>query len=270
MICKANAKINLSLEVLRKRTDGYHELRTVMAETSLYDLLTIEAANDLRVHASIPLPADNTVFRAASFFMARYGCGGAHIYIEKNIPSEAGLGGASADAAAVLRAMQSLYGEPASESELYALARMVGADVPFCLHGGIALCEGVGERITPLTHIGAHLLLVKGCRGVSTPALFRSLRLPLAHCDTQGVLRAVAQNDLPALATRLHNALEAPASALLPEIALYKAQLLSAGALGASMTGSGACVFGLFESESDAAQALASFSDAPFAYLASI
>ncbi len=267
---EARAKINLSLDVLFKRADGYHELRTVMAETSLCDDVFAEAAEELCVESSVPLPPDNTAMRAASLYMARYGCGGAHIYIEKRIPSEAGLGGASADAAAVLRAMQSLYGAPAAEAELYSLARQVGADVPFCLHGGTALCEGIGERITSLAPVHAHVLLVKGERGVSTGELFRSLSLPLAHPDTSGILNAIAQSELPKLGSRLFNALEAPAAALVPEIARYKSRLLAAGALGACMSGSGSCVFGLFESEESAQRALADLSDAPFAHLCSI
>lgn len=268
MNMKAYAKINLSLDVLYKRTDGYHELSTVMAQTGLYDEVQVERASEVRVEADMLLPHDNTAFRAATLFQKKYGCGGAHIYIKKRIPSEAGLGGASADGAAVLKAMQALYASPASEKELYALAREIGADVPFCLHGGIALCEGIGEILTPvLTPLHAPVLLVKGNAGVSTAALFSSLALPLAHPATGALLSALQKGSLHSLCKSVYNALEPPAAALAPDIALYKERLLKSGALCASMSGSGAALFGLFSDQDSARRALLSFSDAPFAYL---
>ncbi len=269
MIIEAKAKINLSLDVLGKRADGYHELRSIMAETGLKDILTIEKAKDIRVECDLPLPVDNTAYRAAALFMQKCG-GGAHIYIEKHIPSEAGMGGASADAAAVLRALQALYGEPLSELELYALGKAVGADVPFCLHGGFALCEGIGEKLTALPPLHAPVLLIKGERGVSTAALFRGLKLPLEHPDTAAMISALERGDIGALAAKLFNALETPAAALLPEIRSRKEKLMQNGALGACMTGSGSCVFGLFESKEKALCALDAFKGEAFAFLSAI
>ena len=137
IILNAPAKINLTLEVLKKRTDGYHDLRTVMHSIDVCDTVTVELseANDggIIVECTTPLPPVNTAFTAARLFREKTGCGGVRIQIKKRIPSEAGLGGASADAAAVL----------------YDIAKRVGADVPFCLHGGCALCEGIGEKLTP-------------------------------------------------------------------------------------------------------------------------
>ena len=152
IILNAPAKINLTLEVLKKRTDGYHDLRTVMHSIDVCDTVTVELseANDggIIVECTTPLPPVNTAFTAARLFREKTGCGGVRIQIKKRIPSEAGLGGASADAAAVLHGMQQLFGS-ISRDELYDIAKRVGADVPFCLHGGCALCEGIGEKLTP-------------------------------------------------------------------------------------------------------------------------
>ena len=176
----APAKINLTLEVLKKRTDGYHDLRTVMHSIDVCDTVTVELseANDggIIVECTTPLPPVNTAFTAARLFREKTGCGGVRIQIKKRIPSEAGLGGASADAAAVLRGMQQLFGS-ISRDELYDIAKRVGADVPFCLHGSCALCEGIGEKLTPAPSAALPLLLVRGNRGISTGALFRSLDL---------------------------------------------------------------------------------------------
>ncbi|MDO5110828.1 MAG: 4-(cytidine 5'-diphospho)-2-C-methyl-D-erythritol kinase [Clostridia bacterium] len=264
MILQAHAKVNLTLDVLGKRPDGYHALRTVMAAISLADEVSVHPAPDVRVSADAALPADNTAYRAATLYQKRYRCGGAHMHIKKRIPSQAGLGGASADAAAVLKAMQSFYGA-ATERELYALAREVGADVPFCLHGGVALCEGVGEILTPLPAIRCPIVLLKGEGGVSTGALFASLSLPVAHAGSELAVTAIQQDDLRTLASALGNALQASAEKMCGEIAENLQRLKELGALGVCMSGSGACVYGLFESRAAAARAVEQLADAPFA-----
>ena len=265
MILEAHAKVNLTLEVLGKRPDGYHELRTVMAAISLCDTVEAEEAEDVRITADTALPTDNTAYRAAALYQSRYQTGGAHIHIEKRIPSEAGLGGASADAAAALKAMQAFYGA-ATEKELYAMAREIGADVPFCLRGGIALCEGVGEILTPLPVFSCPIVLLKGAGGVSTGALFKALKLPTAHVNTDAAVNAVKQGDIRALAASLGNALQQPAEQTLAEITVNLDRLRDTGALNVCMSGSGSCVYGLFADEAEAKRAALSLADAPFAF----
>lgn len=263
----AFAKLNLTLGVLYRRTDGYHALDSLMQSIDWYDTVTVEKAYDILVTAvGMTLPYQNTLRQAAERYCAMTGRG-AHIRVIKRIPAEAGMGGGSADAAAVLYALQQLYGE-LDDRTLYELALAVGADVPFCLYaqqgGSLARAEGVGEALTRVAGIPMHFVVAKPHAGVSTRALFSSLGLPRQNPDNAGALRAISNHDLPALGALLYNALEAPAAALVPEIGVLKQRLLGAGALGASMTGSGSAVFGLFESRDAAEVALASVADADF------
>lgn len=261
---EAHAKINLLLNVLGRRPDGYHELCTIMHAIDLCDTVTLEPAKEVSVVADVPLPARSAALRAAEAYRATAGTDGARISIRARIPSEAGLGSSSADAAAVLSGMQALYGA-LSEEELFALAARTGADVPFCLAGGCALCEGIGERLTPLPAVPLDLLIVKGARGVSTKALFEALALPLPAGDAGAAVAALRAGDRRALAQRVFNALAAPASGFAPEIPEFTARLRAHGALAACMTGSGSAVFGVFDSRAEAERAKAAFPDAAFA-----
>ncbi len=264
MEIKAYAKINLTLDVLKKRPDGYHDLRGVMCAISLHDIVNIQPAEDVKFSSDIPLPESNTAVKAAKLFQQEAGKG-ADIHLTKLIPSEAGLGGASADAAAVLKGMNELYGYPVAEKRLYELGLAVGADVPFCMMGGCAVAEGVGEVLTPLPLPKLHLTIVKGSGGVSTAALFRSLKLPVEHPDTDGAIAAIKNGDTALLASLCKNALEPPASALMPEIALHKQMLLDSGAVSAFMTGSGAAVVGIYKNEESACKGAGFLSHLPFA-----
>lgn len=269
----AYAKLNLTLDVTGKRPDGYHTLATLMTRVELWDVVRLEKARGLTFQSDVPLPGDNTLVRAARLYMGNYG-GGADICLEKRIPAQAGLGGGSADGAAVLFGLQRLYGAAKLET-LFAMARQIGADVPFCLAAlygqEMALCRGIGEKMTPLPPLRGAALIIKGTRGVSTKALFQGLTLPAANRpDTPKAVSAVKRGDLPGLARLMRNALEPSAVALCPEIAHYKERLLQAGALGAAMTGSGSAVFGLFPNRRAAMAAMAAFGDAPFAFCAKI
>lgn len=261
---RAYAKLNLTLGVRAKRMDGYHELDMLMQTVDLYDTVTVTRARDVEVTcAGMLLPYRNTLRTAAELYRALTGRG-AHIRVVKRIPQEAGLGGGSADAAAVLRAMDRLYGE-IDRRQLYEIGRKTGADVPFCLYGGLCRAEGIGELLTPLSGMPLHAVIVKPESGVSTRALFQALTLPRKLPDTAAAIRALANGDLAALAPLLFNALEEPACALVPDIGRLKARLLETGAAAACMTGSGSAVFGLYETQSaacDAARALTP--DAPF------
>jgi 4-diphosphocytidyl-2-C-methyl-D-erythritol kinase len=261
---RAYAKINLTLGVLYKRTDGYHALDSVMQTIDLFDSVTVERANDIVVTSTgMLLPYDNTIRRAAERYRALTGRG-AQIRVVKRIPAEAGLGGGSADAAATLNGLQKIYGE-LDEKTLYEIGASVGADVPFCMRGGTQRAEGIGDVLTPIRGMQLHLLVVKPKEGVSTKKLFSLLKLPRTMPDTTACMHALAEGDLNALSPLLFNALEEPAIELVPEIGRVKAALLYAGARAASMTGSGSAVFGIFGSQEEAEAALPALQEFPFA-----
>ena len=260
----AQAKLNLTLGVLYKRADGYHALDTVMQTVSLFDRVFVEKSHSIEVRVTgMTLPQENTMYKAAALYKQATGCG-AKIRCEKRIPMEAGMGGGSADAAAVLRGLQRLH-RMADDRTLKEIALSVGADVPFLLHGGTCRCEGVGEILTPFA-LGKRLWFVvaKPQEGVSTRELFSMLPLPRPQVKTLSAVAALARGDLKALAPLMSNVLEPAATVLVPEIGILKQKLLDAGALQAQMTGSGSAVFGLFESEEAANAALPAVSDAAF------
>ena len=257
---KAYAKLNLTLGVLYKRMDGYHALDTLMQTVSLFDRVTVTPAKTVEVHVTgADLPFENTMYKAARLYQAKSGKG-CMVTCEKYLPSEAGMGGGSSDAAAVLRGLQRLH-RMLTDRELKEVALSVGADAPFCLQGGLCRCEGVGEVLTPVVGPKLWFAVVKPPRGVSTKALFQSLSLPRKRVETVRCLAKLGQNDLAGAAVYMENALEAPAVELVPEIGEIKAALLQKGALAASMTGSGSAVFGLFETEEEAQKALSGFPD---------
>ena len=260
---RACAKVNLTLGVTGRRSDGYHTLDSLMVTTDLCDDVTVTRCREVIVTCTgMFLPYRNTLRAAAERYRALTGRG-ARIHVYKRIPAEAGLGGGSADAAAVLRGMQRMYGE-AEERDLYDIALRVGADVPFCLQGGLCRAQGVGEVLTPF-RLGAplHLVLAKPAAGVSTRALFERLNLPQPLPDTARAMAALSSGDVRALGPLLCNALQAEAEALVPEIGTLRQRLLALGALGACMTGSGSAVFGLFETPEAAAAACAAIAEEP-------
>lgn len=265
---RAFAKLNLTLEITGKRGDGYHLLRMVTQSVGLFDrvALSIDAGEfhggEIRLLCAEPAidPMHNTALLAAeAFFRAtEIPNHGLEIRIEKRIPTAAGMAGGSADAAAVLLGLNHMFGGPLSEEELSGLGLGIGADVPFCLRGSTMLVEGVGEILTPLSPIPeCFFVIAKPEDGMSTAESYRLYDLlappPAARPDDAGMLAAIADGSLRGIAANLHNALEAAAP---PEqIAEIKRALLENGALGASMTGSGTAVFGLFDCEDTARRA---------------
>lgn len=260
----ALAKLNLTLGVLYKREDGYHALDTIMQTVSLFDRVLIEKSRRVEVHVTgMTLPAENTMYKAASLYREATGCG-AIVRCEKRIPAEAGMGGGSADAAAVLRGLQRLH-RMADDRTLKEIALKIGADVPFCLVGGTCRCEGVGEILTPFRPAKRlWFVIAKPEAGVSTRALFMSLPLPRPRVQTLAAVAALGKGDLKALAPLIQNVLEPAAIELVPEIGVLKQKLLDAGAIAAQMTGSGSAVFGIFETEDAAKAAQSAVSDAAF------
>ncbi len=264
MLVKAYAKLNLTLDILGRRPDGYHDLRMVMQSVDLADLLAInpaEGAGRMSTNLSY-LPADgrNLAQLAAAAFREATGKGGAvDITIEKHIPVCAGMGGGSSDAAAVLRAMNEMTGAGLTPARLAELGQQVGSDVPYCVLGGTALAEGRGELLSPLAPLPACTVVIcKPQFPISTPQLFAqadSKRLT-CHPDTDGLLRALEAGDLIGVSRRLYNVFEDVLdSRRRQEVDAIKAALIDCGALGASMSGSGPTVFGLFDREEPAQEA---------------
>lgn len=254
---RACAKINLTLDVLQKRADGYHDLRSVMQTISLCDEVEIDVDTGAPWKltcdaASVPSDERNLAWKAARVFFARVGSApdGVAIRIRKRIPSEAGLGGGSADAAAVLRALNRMAGMPLRVDALCDLGAQIGSDVPFCVLGGTALAEGRGERLMKLPDAPElHLVICKPQIAFATPELFRRLdSVEIGERpDTDAMLRALADGEREKIAALLCNVFEQAVTGC-PEIEMLRAELLANGALGARMTGSGSAVFGIFRS----------------------
>jgi len=253
---QAYAKINLYLDVVGRRPDGYHEIQSIMHTVTLADTVTVSLREGERSMTCSDLTltcgADNLCLRAAeAFFDGLERNGGCLIHLEKRLPRKAGLGGGSADAAAVLRALNRLCDGPYSTEALLALGARVGADVPFCLVGGSALVTGIGERIEACPALPACYLVISGGIGhVSTPEAYRLIdsTAPSTQGNLDACLAALSEGSLSAIGQQLYNRFEDT----LPTCRIVKAILQQAGALGTLMSGSGAAVFGLFEDRAGA------------------
>lgn len=265
-ICeKAYAKLNYSLDVTGKRPDGYHELCMVMGSVELWDDVTVSLRRDGAVSASSNypwLPGDerNLAVKAARAFFQAIGDDtlGADIRMRKRIPVGAGMAGGSADAAAVLRALDALTGAGLGAQRLREIGLGVGSDVPYCVAGGMALAKGRGEILTALPPLPAcHIVIAKPAFSVSTAELFRRIdgRRLRTRPDTAGLTAALKAGDLAGAARRMYNVFEDALPRSSREIGVIRSELLSAGALGAVMTGTGSAVFGLFDEETAARQA---------------
>lgn len=258
----APAKVNLALAVLGRRPDGYHDIDSVMHSLELADRVTVApgSAPGVRVacdHPAIPCaPDENLGARAAARLAELLGVPLAlEIQIESRIPVAAGLGAGSAVAAAVLRACCRLWGVDPRDPAVFAAARATGADVPFCLRGGAARAQGVGDRLTPLpAWPGLPVVLVAFPFPVRSAWAYEAYdRWPVApRVDVEAAAEALLRRDAAALGRALANALEPVTAARHPEVAAAREALLRAGALGAAMSGSGPTVFGLFEEEEGA------------------
>lgn len=259
----AYAKLNLALDVGALRPDGYHEMRMLMQTITLCDRVTVRLdAGRWWADGSNMLPHDerNLALRAARVFCraADIPSDGMEITLEKQIPTCAGLGGGSADAAAVLRVLQRHYGSPLSHAALLDAAAQVGSDVPFCLVGGTMLAEGRGERLTALPALPpCEIVLCQPDFASPTPALFRALDAapPTTRPDFPRLLAALG--DLPAFAAAMENVFEPVLAAQHPQLGQIRRTLLDHGALGAMLTGTGSVMFGLFADHAAAERARA-------------
>lgn len=268
---KAYAKINLGLDVLRRRPDGYHEVKMIMQTVDLFDRLTIcktpqpgitfamenegQAVNSL-----VPVDDTNLVCKAARKLMEKHPLQeGVHFILQKNIPVAAGMAGGSTDAAAALTGMNELFELHLSVEELQEIAVTIGADVPYCVVGGTALSEGIGEKLTRLTPPPeCGLVIVKPAVSVSTKYVYENLHVETLehHPDIDGMVKALQEGSLSGITDRMENVLERVTVKEYPLIAQVKEMLESLGAQKALMSGSGPTVFGIF-AEKEQAEAAA-------------
>ncbi len=249
---KANAKINLGLDITGTREDGYHLLKTVMQSVSLCDVITLKKADRISLTCSddtIPCDEKNLAFKAAKLFFEETKInGGVEIGIEKNIPSQAGLGGGSADAAGTIVALNKLYDADLSDEELCKIGEKIGSDVPFCIIGGTMLCEGVGEKLTPMKPIcDMKIVIAKGTNGISTIEAYKTYdKLQgIKHPDIDALINAI--NNGEKFSHLCGNVLEL--TAFLSSVDEIKETMIELGAENSMMTGSGSAVFGIFSDE---------------------
>lgn len=272
IVIEAPAKINLSLDVIGKRENGYHDVRMIMQQISLHDTITITAEeNDNKGNGAdgagglitvgtnsgeLPVNEDNLVYKAAWLIMDECRISDTvRIFIDKHIPIAAGLAGGSSDAAAVLKGMNSLFDLKLTDKKLKDIGVKIGADVPYCITGGTALAEGIGEVLTPLPSIpGCFILIAKPGISVSTGYVytaFDSLEDKI-HPDVDGMINAITGKNLDRMAALLCNSLEGVTQEEYPVIKDIKKIMLDSGAIGALMSGSGPTVFGLYRDKDSA------------------
>ena len=252
MKIRAYAKVNLALDVVRRREDGYHELDMIMAPITLHDLIYIDRIDHgIEITSnSYRMPTDkkNIMYQVADILIQRYNIPyGVKIHIYKHIPTQAGLAGGSADGAAVLKAMNQMFRLGLSLDQLAAIGKEVGADIPFCIYEKMALVRGIGEKLEFIQNdFHCYLLLVKPKKGVSTKKSFGMLDLNHAvHPQVLELKAGIEENNLKKVVTHLGNTLEGPSIDMVQDIQTIKEELIDLGFDGALMSGSGSCVFGI-------------------------
>jgi 4-(cytidine 5'-diphospho)-2-C-methyl-D-erythritol kinase len=269
MKVKAFAKINLCLDVLRRKENGYHEVEMVMTNVDIFDVLEIKELEEKKIllksyNTDLAMDETNLIYKAIALLQKETGkTFGVEVLLEKNIPMEAGMAGGSADAAATLKAVNELFALGVSDERLLELGASLGADIPFCIMGGTVLASGIGEklrRLSPLPKM--KLLIVKPKAGLSTKKVYESLDIDglnkagFIHKDV-GEMVSVIESDeadktkIEKIAGRLDNILEVPSIRLLPLIADIKQKMLDNNCLVALMSGSGTAIFGIYENDED-------------------
>lgn len=258
MNLKALAKINLGLDVVRKREDGYHEVRMVMQTIHIFDSVEISVMEKpgIKVETNLyylPSNENNLVYKAAKLLMDEFRIQkGVYINLKKFIPVAAGMAGGSSDAAAVLFGVNKLFELGLSLEELKQRGVKIGADVPYCLMRGTALAEGIGEELSPLpSMVKCPVLIAKPAISVSTKFVYENLKLnqETVHPDIDGLIKEIEQGNLRGIAAKMGNVLESVTIPAHPEIEMIKNEMKDKGALNAMMSGSGPTVFGLFDSQ---------------------
>ncbi|OMP66843.1 4-(cytidine 5'-diphospho)-2-C-methyl-D-erythritol kinase [Domibacillus epiphyticus] len=258
LMIKAPAKINLTLDVLHKRPDGYHEVEMIMTTVDLADRLELESLekDEIRIishNRFVPDDNRNLAYQAAKLLKERYGIKkGVAIQIDKIIPVAAGLAGGSSDAAAALKGLNELWHLGLSLDELAEIGAEIGSDVSFCVYGGTALATGRGEKIQHLpAPPNCWVVLAKPTIGVSTGEVYKNLKLDrMKHPDTKAMIEAIRENDYDKMCRNVGNVLETVTLNAHPEVALIKEQMIRFGAEAVLMSGSGPTVFGLIRHDS--------------------
>ena len=263
----AYAKLNLTLDILGRRGDGYHDLKMVMHSIDLCDTVSLTPRDDSDLVLScdaafLPCDESNIAAKAANRFFEAAGLPrkGAAIQLEKRIPVCAGMAGGSSDGAAVLRLLRKIHASEMPQAELERIAALVGSDVPYCVRGGTALAEGRGEILSDLPPLpDCFFVICKPPFPISTPELFAQVRTKKLRChpDTEGMIRALHERDLAGVAHRVYNVFEDVLPRKFTQVFEIKSKLLDLGAMTASMTGSGPTVFGIFCDEDKAQNAAA-------------
>ena len=260
----AYAKINLGLDVVRKREDGYHEVRMIMQTINMYDKLTMTLIDEDKIILTtnlsfLPNDENNLVYKAIKLIKNKHNIKiGVSVTLEKHIPVAAGMAGGSTDCAAALVGMNQLFDLKLSQKTLMEYGVTLGADVPYCILRGTALSEGIGEILTPLPPVPqCHVLIAKPPVHVSTKFVYDNLKANELekHPDIDGMVNAIKEGSITGIASRLENVLETVTIPAYPEIGTLKQIMLDCGAMNSLMSGSGPTVFGLFEKEEDAQKA---------------
>ena len=279
---KALAKINLGLDVVRRREDGYHEVRMIMQTIHLYDKLEIQKTTESGIAITsnlsyVPTNENNLVYKAGKLLMDEFDIKeGVSVYLQKRIPVAAGMAGGSTDAAAMLYGMNQIFDLGLSRKDLMERGVKIGADVPYCLMRGTALAEGIGEKLSPLDPMPkCYILVAKPGISVSTKMVYEALDAKeiVEHPDIDGVLMGLKQQDVRQVAAAMGNVLESVTIEKYPVIETIKDAMKEAGALNAMMSGSGPTVFGIFEDRKvakAAQQKLRQMSCVKQAYLANV
>ena len=253
---KARAKINLSLDVLRKRSDGYHDVKMIMQTIDLHDSILIKKQQELGIKIKcnlsyVPTDNRNIVYKVTEKIINDYDIKeGVYINLRKNIPVSAGLGGGSTNGAAVLIGLNKLFDLSLSKEELMKIGAEFGADIPYCILGGTALAEGIGEKLTILPSLPEIIILIcKPHAHISTEYVYKNLDLKkiISRPDTELLISAIKNKDIGKIAKNMVNVLESVTVEEKPEIRELKNILIKNGALGAMMSGTGTSMFGIFE-----------------------
>jgi len=260
VIAKSYAKINLTLDVLGKLPNGYHEVKMIMQTVNLFDLVIIDKRPfgiQLTTNSKIlPSNEKNIAYKAANLFFQESNInGGAKILIHKNIPIAAGLAGGSGNAAIVLCALNSLYNTNYSNEKLQEMALQLGADVPYCIIGGTCIAEGIGEKLTVLPSIPSMpIVLVKPDINISTQSIYTNIDSTpnLTHPNTDNAVKAIKTGDMELLFSNMQNIMEDVSTKICPEIISIKNTLKELGANVSLMSGSGPTVYGIFEDNATA------------------
>ncbi len=262
---KAYAKINLVLNTLYKREDGYHEVEMLMTTLELHDIITIKKSDEIKVTTNkffLPNNSNNLAYKAAEILKETYNIKeGAYIHIEKNIPVSAGLAGGSADAAATLRALNKLWNINVSLDVLADIGAKIGSDVPFCIYNKTAIATGRGEILNFISSPpNIKILLVKPKIGVSTKEIYDNLNLDkITNHNIQKMISAIENSDIDKIQENLYNSLESVTLELYPEVKEIKDNLIKYGAKGVLMSGSGPTVYAMFIREKNLIRTLGNF-----------